>query len=91
MHNLAKPIQQFTEEFSYTSKNSNDIDFILEKMQKDTILNEIIEEKKNPKIYELKKEVFFINSGMKKEITQTSKSEEVFFNIGFERCFTKLK
>lgn len=91
MHNLAKPIKEATKELYYTSKNSSDIDFIFENIQRNTFLTGIIEEKKNPKVYELKKETFFINNGMRKEITQTNQIEEILFNMGFECCSAKLK
>lgn len=91
MYNLAKPIKEATKELYYTSKNSSDTDFIFENMQRDIFLNKLMEEKKNPKVYELKKETFFINSGIRKETTQTSQIEEIYFNIGLECCSAKLK
>lgn len=91
MYTLAKPIKESTKELYYTSKNSSDTDFIFENIQRNTTLTEMMEEKKNPKIYELKKEAFFISNGMRKEINQTNQIEEIFFNIGFECCSAKLK
>lgn len=91
MYNLAMPVKETTEELYYISNNSSDTDFIFETVQRNNILTKMMEEKKNPKVYELKKETFFINNGIRKEITQTSQIEETFFNIGFEYCSAKLK